>query len=224
MAKESKRKSNTWFLAALAFFVLFVLFTVLVKVVDVQPIGPNGSKVGFAGINGKIFEALGTSEFWYTFSERLGYTALLVCGAFALIGVVQFIKGKGFKGVDSQIVLLGIFYVIVVIFYVAFDKVAINFRPVLEADGTLEASYPSSHTVLAVCVFATMFMQKIFNTRGTKGEKTENVIAATVLTVLMLASRLLSGVHWFTDIVGAVLLSASLVCLYWAALQRGEGK
>lgn len=204
-------------------FVLFAIFTVLIKTVDVQPIGPNKSETGFASLNRAVFEALGTSEFWYKFSERLGYMAILVCVGFGVVGAVQLFKGKSLKAVDSQIVLLGIFYILVIILYVVFNHVAINYRPVLEPDGTLEASYPSSHTVLAVCVFATMFMQKMFKKKETKGEKLCNISAASVLVAVMLVSRLLSGVHWFTDIIGAVLLASSLVLLYWGAVQRGEG-
>lgn len=204
-------------------FVLFAIFTVLVKTIDVQPIGPNKSEIGFAALNGAVHDAIGTSEFWYKFSERLGYMAILVCAGFGVVGAVQLFKGKSLKAVDSQIVVLGIYYILVIMLYVIFNHVAINYRPVLEADGTLEASYPSSHTVLAVCVFATMFMQKMFKKKGTKGEKICNVLASTLLVAVMLVSRVLSGVHWFTDIIGSIILSTSLVLLYWGVIQRGEG-
>jgi undecaprenyl-diphosphatase len=35
-------------------------------------------------------------------------------------------------------------------------------------------------------------------------------------TVFMVVSRLISGVHWLTDIIGGILLSAGLVGLYEA--------
>ena len=43
------------------------------------------------------------------------------------------------------------------------------------------------------------------------------VFAALVLTV---AARLLSGVHWVTDILGGLLISAALLCLATALLQK----
>lgn len=218
------KKSNSRFIYSGVFFLLFAVFTVLVKKVDVQPIGPEGSSVGFASINAKFFEIFGYNEFWYKFSERLGYAALAVCACFGIIGVIQLIKGKSLKAVDKKIIALGVFYVVVIAFYVIFNKVVINYRPILEADGSLEASYPSSHTVLAVCVFVTMFSQKVFNRKGTTSEKAENVIAATILVAMMVLSRLFSGVHWFTDIVGGILLSTALVHLYKAVASKIDGE
>ena len=217
------KKSTKRIIESGIFFALFAVFTLLVKKVDVQAIGPEGSSVGFATINAKFHEIFAYNEFWYKFSERLGYVALAVCAVFALVGAIQFIKGKGLKAVDKKIIFLGIFYVVVIAFYVIFNKVVINYRPILEADGTLEASYPSSHTVLALCVFITMFSQKVFNRKGTTSEKAENVTAGTILVALMVLSRLFSGVHWFTDIVGGVLLSTALVLLYKAAASRVDG-
>ncbi len=218
------KKSVKRFVESGVFFAVFVLFTLLVKKIDVQAIGPEASQVGFASINAKFHEMFGYNEFWYKFSERLGYAALAVCAAFALIGLLQFIKGKGLKAVDKKIIALGVFYVVVIAFYVAFNKIVINYRPILEADGSLEASYPSSHTVLALCVFITMFSQKVFNKKGSTSEKAENVIAGTILVTLMVLSRLFSGVHWFTDIVGGVILSTALVLLYKAAASKIDGE
>ena len=217
------KKSVKRFIESGVFFVLFAVFTVLVRKIDVQAIGPEGSRVGFASINSKFAEMFGYNEFWYKFSERLGYAALAVCAIFGLIGFLQFIKGKSLKAVDKKIIALGIFYVIVIAFYVVFNKVVINYRPILETDGSLEASYPSSHTVLAICVFVTMFSQKVFNRKKTTSEKAENVIAGTILVSLMVLSRLFSGVHWFTDIVGGVILSTALVLLYKAVASRIDG-
>ena len=216
------KKSKSALFTGVVFLVLFIAFTAAVKSYDVKPIGPLNSKVGFAGINGKVFDTIGQSDFWYDFSEKLGYMALLVCVCFAIAGVVQLIKGKGFKGVDRKIIALGVFYIVVISLYVAFDKIAINYRTVLEADGTLEASYPSSHSMLAVCVFVTMLMQDAFNRKKTTGEKAGNVIAGTLLVGLMLVSRLLAGVHWFTDIVGSVLISVALISFYKAVIARWE--
>ena len=218
------KRSTKRYIYSAFFFILFAVFTVLVKKVDVQAIGPNGSSVGFATLNGKFAEIFKYNEFWYKFSERLGYAALLVCACFGLIGLIQLIKGKGFKAVDKKIIVLGVFYVVVIAFYVIFNKVVINYRPILEADGTLEASYPSSHTVLALCVFISMFSQRVFNRKGTTSEKAENVIAGTILVAMMAFSRLFSGVHWFTDIVGGILLSVALVMCYKATLNRVDGE
>ena len=41
-------------------------------------------------------------------------------------------------------------------------------------------------------------------------------------SVFMVVGRLLSGVHWFTDIVGGILLSAGLVMLYQTGAEKVE--
>lgn len=209
---------NKYLKLAIVFIIAFAVFTVMVMTIDVQAVGPNGSTVGFASLNKAVFDRLGQNDFCYKLTELLGNTAILVCLVFAGIGLYQWISRKSLAKVDKKIILLGIFYTIVIAIYVFFNKVAVNYRPILEADGTLEASYPSSHTVLAVCVFITMFMQKQLNPKGDAKEKKWNAILSFILPTVMIVGRLLSGIHWFTDIIGAVLLSMALVLLYRGAI------
>ncbi len=197
---------------SLLLLVLFELYTMAVTKIDVAPIGPEGSLVGFSTINGYFAKAIGFNELLYNITDYLGYIALLVCGFFGLIGLIQLIKGKSLKKVDPDIYVLGAFYVVVILFYVIFEKVIINYRPVILEEG-LEASYPSSHTMLAVCVFTTAIMQ--FKTRIKNPTLlTVAEVVFYIMLVVTVAGRLLSGVHWFTDIVGGLLLSSALVCLY----------
>ena len=192
---------NKYLKLSILFFAVFIAFTILVITVDVQAIGPNGSEVGFATINKAVFEAFGQNNFFYVLTELLGKTAILVCVIFGCVGAYQLFTRKSLMKVDKKIVYLGIFYIIVIAFYVVFNKVVVNYRPILEADGSLEASYPSSHTVLAICVFITAFMQKQLNPKGTKQEEKVNVLLSIILPVIMLVGRLLAGIHWFTDII-----------------------
>ena len=102
--------------------------------------------------------------------------------------------------------------------YLLFETVVINFRPVL-IDGKLEASYPSSTTMLALCVLPTAMIQ--LKTR-IRGDAVRRAILGifVAFTVFMVVGRLLSGVHWLSDIVGGVLLSAGLVPLYALAVKQ----
>jgi len=209
-----------YYLFSGVFFVLFCIFTYMVLTIDVQPIGPNGSYVGFATVNQIMHELIGENAFFYTLTEYLGKTAFLVCVGFGFVGLFQWIKRKKLLLVDGKIILLGIYYLIVIGFYVTFNKLAINYRPVLEADGSLEASFPSSHTVLAICVFATAFIQDIFNPKDNPKLNKSNHFWAVFLPIVMFVGRLLSGVHWFTDILGSYFLSIALICLYLGAIQQ----
>lgn len=200
---------------------LFIMFTLAVINVDVQKIGPVGSEVGFAFINGPVHDALPVNDLFYKLTTFLGYLALLAVLGYGAVGVWQLIKRRSLKKVDSQLISLGIFFVLVIFCYVLFEKLVINYRPVILDEG-LEASYPSSHTLLALCVFGAMMVPypKLFS------EKQLSLVraAAGALVVLSVVGRLLSGVHWLTDIVGAVLLSAALLSGYVSMLQIGRQK
>ena len=202
-----KAKNNTK--PALVVTAAALLFTVLLKLVDVQPIGPNGSEVGFAALNGAVADLLGVSVFWYDISQTLGYVAILLGAMFAVIGALQLIRRRSLAKVDPEIIALGALYAVTLILYLLFDKVALNYRPILE-NGVLEPSYPSSHTLLSLVVFGSAFLliRRYFYPGRVQKVLTGCDLVFLILTVL---ARLLSGYHWLTDIVGGMLISAALL-------------
>ena len=110
---------------------------------------------------------------------------------------------------------LGVFYIVVIAVYLLFECVVINYRPVL-INGVLEASYPSSTTMLVMTVMPTALMQ--WNQRIKTTVLRRSVLVATVAFIaFMVIGRLLSGVHWVTDILGGAMLSISLVSAYIGA-------
>ncbi len=172
------------------------------------------SKVGFATLNGWFHELTGVHMLLYNITDWLGFVPIFIVLGFALLGLVQLIKRRSLLKVDVDILVLGGFYVIVLMAYVAFEIFVINYRPIL-IDGSLEASYPSSTTLMVMCVMPTALMQ--LNER-VKTHSLGKCLAILILvfTTFMVIGRLISGVHWFTDIVGGALLSAGLVMLYYA--------
>ena len=201
----------------IALFAVFVIFTIAVSTVGVDAVGPNGSSVGFAKLNQSFALKHDYNSLWYAVTKILGYIAILICIFFALTGVLQLVTGKSLKKVSPKLWVLAAFYVAVAVFYAVFSKVVVNYRPVLESDGTLEASYPSSHAMLAVCVFISAIIQ-IMSGKGSDKFKKIVCVVLGVLTVVMVVGRLLSGVHWLTDIIGGVILSAALLMAYYTAL------
>lgn len=218
-----QRRAKTYFILAGALFLGFIVFTILVKTIDVKPIGPLGSSVGFAAINGFFFQRLGENLFWYDITSWLGFAAIAVIFGFAILGLVQMIKGKGLRGVDERILLLGGFYFLVLIVYAIFEFLIVNYRPVIVGQ-ELEASYPSSHTMLVICVMVTAMLQFHHYLKEKKVWLVAGDVMAALIVVLTVAGRLLSGVHWFTDILGGVILSASLIMLYCGAVKYIEQK
>ena len=209
--KQEKQKS-LWPGACL--LAAFGLWTVLVRTVDVRSIGPQGTAVGFAAVNGWFHRLTGVRLFLYTLTDWLGLVPLAVVLAFGLLGLAQWIRRGMLRKVDRSILVLGFFYLVVLAAYAFFEVLVVNYRPVL-MEGCLEASYPSSTTLLVLTVMPTAGMQ--LRRRLRSGVLKRAILAAiTAFTLFMVLARLLSGVHWLTDILGGCLLSAGLVMLYRA--------
>ena len=212
MKKENQRN----FCIATCILFAFFLWTATIQFIDVQTIGPQGSSVGFATLNGFVHNLTGVHMSLYAITDWLGLVPLAFVMGFALLGLVQWIKRKYLLKVDYSILVLGGFYIVVMAVYVLFEVFVVNYRPVL-IGGILEASYPSSTTMLVMCVMPTAIMQ--FNARIKNNILKRFVASAiTVFVVFMVIGRLLSGVHWFTDIIGGALLSAGLVMMYRAII------
>lgn len=204
------------FFTALGLLGAFALWTLAITKMDVQPIGPQGSLVGFATINRFVHQLTGVHKLLYTVTDWLGLVPVAFGFGFAILGLAQWIRRKSILKVDGSILALGVFYVVVVAAYLLFESVVINYRPVL-IEGRLEASYPSSTTLLVLCVMPTASMQlhsRIQNPMLCKIVR----MAIAAFIVFMVAGRLISGVHWLTDIIGGILLSGGLVMMYDSVL------
>ena len=196
----------------------FGIWTILVQTVNVQPIGPQGTAVGLATCNGWFHQLTGVHWTLYTLTDWLGLVPIAICLFFGTMGLAQLIRRKNLWKVDVDILLLGVYYGVVILGYLFFEKVPINYRPVL-VDGVLEASYPSSTTLLVLSVMPTLNLQIKRRAADTAAAKAGRACAAW-FAGFMVAGRLVSGVHWLTDIVGAMLLSGGLFFCYRAAIIR----
>ena len=208
----SKRKKL--YITTAILLVIAIVYTLLVKYYDVASIGPEGSRVGFSGINALVHKTFPYNETWYKITKYLGIIPFLICAFYGIQGLIQLIKYKSIKKVDKRLIYLLVFYILMGITYIFFEKVIINYRPVLE-DGVLEASFPSSHTLLAVCICtSSLLISKNYI-------KNKNILRifddfTYVLLIALVLGRLISGVHWLTDIIGGIVISTFLVSLYYS--------
>ena len=209
-----EKKNEKRLVLGASLIVAFVLWTVLARFVDVRAIGPEASSVGFAALNGFVHELTGVNWLLYTATDWLGLVPIAVALGFAILGLVQLIKRKSLWKVDHSILALGVFYIVVMAAYIFFETVVINYRPTL-IDGYLEASYPSSTTMLVMCVMPTAAMQLNVRIKNTVLRRCA-IISIVAFTAFMVIGRLISGVHWITDIIGGALLSAGLVMTYYS--------
>ena len=207
-----KNRNKKDFYIALSSLISFALWTISLCFIDKRAIGPKGSIVGFSTINGIFHNFIGVNIALYNLTDWLGLVPIAFALGFAFLGLVQWIKRKHILKVDYSILILGVFYIITVAAFVIFEIFPVNYRPVL-INGCLEASYPSSTTLIVTCVMPASLMQ--FNAR-IKNRILKLAINFFIdfFICFMVMARLISGVHWITDIIGGLLLSLGLVAAY----------
>lgn len=198
----------------------FVLWTVLIQRVDVRPVGQNGTDLGFAAFNLWFHRMTGVHMTLYTLTDWLGLVPIAICLCFAAVGLVQLIRRRSLRKVDADLLFLGLYYLLVIFGYLFFEMVPINYRPI-PIDGIMEASYPSSTVLLVLSVMPTLIDQ-IGRRSESRAVRTAAAVFAVGFSAFMTVGRLVAGVHWATDIVGSVLLSAGLFLVYLACVRRTE--
>ena len=212
------RNEKRWLYRALLLLGLFLLWTVLVQTVDVRRAGETGTEIGFAAMNSWFFRLTGVHMVLYTVTDWLGLVPVLVCLLFGILGLLQLIQRGHLRKVDPDIILLGIYYVLVIGCYLAFEMLPVNYRPVW-IEGRLEASYPSSTTLLVLSVMPTLLFQAECRVRNAGVNRLVRILTI-LFSGFVVMGRLISGVHWLSDIVGSVLLSSGMFFLYKAAVLR----
>ena len=203
-----------WLIIGTLLLIISIIFTIVLTKVDVRPIGPLDSFVGLSTINQELTFDYHNKA--YKVSKYLGYIALVIPAVYAFIGLTQLIKNKSLSKVDRRLYVLAIFYSIVLATYVLFEKVIINYRPVILDEG-LEASFPSSHTLMSIFFTISAI---IINKSMFKNKYKFINIGLFILGISIVALRYVSGVHWFTDIIGSILISSTLLCYFKACVNE----
>jgi undecaprenyl-diphosphatase len=204
-----------------ALLAAFVLWTALVQLVDVRPVGQNGTCVGFAAFNVWFHGLTGVHMVLYAITDWLGLVPVAVCLGFGAMGATQLVGRRSLLAVDPDLLLLGVHYVLIAAAYLVFEAFPINYRPI-PIDGVMEASYPSSTTLLVLGVMPTLAYQAVRRMKSSLAKGAVAFVAA--FSALMVAGRLVSGVHWATDIVGSILLAAGLFAMYRYAVARADAR
>jgi undecaprenyl-diphosphatase len=209
---NQKKRKKLW--QGILLLALFLAWTLLVQTVDVEVAGEAGTEIGFSALNRWFHRQTGVHWGLYHITDWLGLVPVAVCLGFGGLGLLQLWKGKDLRRVDGDILLLGLYYMAVIAEYLIFEMLPVNYRPVL-VNGRLEASYPSSTTLLVLSVMPTLVFQ---GNRRLKSRRSKACLRVLVglFSLFMVAGRTLSGVHWVTDIVGALLLSSGSFRIYEA--------
>ena len=215
-------KKKQYLISTICLLVIAVIYTMLVKNIHVSAIGPEGSSVGFSGLNGRVHDILPYNETFYKISKYAGILPFALVILYGLIGLKQLITEKSLTKVDKRLYGLATFYGLFAAVYIFFEKVIINYRPVILDEG-LEASYPSSHTLLALCLcLSSNIVSKYFIENETL--RTLINIGTVLLAILIVVARIISGVHWITDIVGGIIISCTLLTFLRAYIAAVDSK
>lgn len=214
--KDMKLSGRKLLILGIGLLIAFLLWTALILLVDVQPLGQNGTNIGFATFNCWFHNLTGVHMSIYTITDWLGFVPIFVCMLFGGLGLVQLIQRKNLFKVDYDILILGVYYIVVIAGFLAFEVFPINYRPIL-IEGVMEASYPSSTTLLVLSVMLTLVFQV---KRRVQNYRIIKIVTSltTLFSLFMALGRLIAGVHWFTDIVGGILLSTGLFYMYKAVI------
>lgn len=209
-------KQNKCIIASIIFLVLSILFTIAVKNYDVRELGEGGSSVGLAFLNAPFRSIFPGNELFGKISDFALGLALLTVPFFAFVGLSQLIKQKSLKKVDKSLFVLFGFYAAVALAYLAFEHFVINFRPIY-IDGVLEPSYPSSHTLLSICL-AFSAAKELSLLLNKKELNALFYLAAGIIVLITISCRIVSGVHWFSDILGGILIASTLVSAFFGVV------
>lgn len=169
-------------------------------------------------MNDAIFDFFGTNKTFDRISDILLVVMLAIVAGFALSGLAQLIKRKKFKKVDSEIVSMIPSLLLLVAIYFLFDKVwVLNYRPIL-VNGVAEASFPSTHTLIAVTVLGMTMMSLPRYIKNRKQRILIDVLALIAMAAMAFL-RVASGMHWMTDVLGGIVFGIDLVLVYGGALR-----
>ena len=207
-----KKNEKKTLIFGVIFIALFIVWTLLIVSIDVKPVGVNGTDIGFSTFNRWFHNLTGVNMTLYNITDWLGLVPVFVCILFGVVGLIQLIKRKSFLKVDFDIIVLGIYYITVIFLYFLFEMIPVNYRPIL-INGFMQISYPSSTTLLILSVMPTLTFQSNMRLKSRKIKIIINLITI-IFSLFMVIGRLVSGVHWVTDIVGSCFLSAGLFYIY----------
>ena len=110
-----------------------------------------------------------------------------------------------------------------VIVFVVFEKLFINYRPIL-IDNELKYSYPSTHTMLVACITFTAIPELCAIFKNNKIIKKIIICICVILTLFTAAGRVIAGVHWFSDVCASLLVSGAIVSFYYGLLALVEAE
>lgn len=153
---------------------------------------------------------------WARITDIILISSILSLSVFAILGLCQLFSRKSIKKVDRSLLAMFIPLILMAVAYFVFNHFLIwNVRP----NGSGEASFPSSHVMVVSTIFfciALILPQYI-----------HSKLACASLNLLMLLlivftaiGRVVSNMHWMSDVFGALAFSAIFAFVYFLIIRR----
>ncbi|MCQ2450993.1 MAG: phosphatase PAP2 family protein [Clostridia bacterium] len=222
-------KKTSYILGAI-FTALSVVFAVIAKKVDTATYVIENNKylsvkIGFYKINTYIHNLTGVHMNWYDITDIMGILSIGFGLIFGLVGLIQLIKRKNLFKLDRYIYCLGGTYALLGIIYAAFEKITLNRRPiVMPGEDLPEASFPSSHTLLIAVIMITGAIQICRLFADKKAIKISLSAFCILFATVGVLGRFYSGVHWFTDIIESLIITAAICFFYYGLSKETKGR
>ena len=187
--------------------------TVSIKLIDVKLYSVTNSYIGLYSIN-KLFVFTYNISNINIFFEIISNFLFIFCLIIILLKLsfifYEYVKNK--KVSKTNINFL-IHFILMILIWIIFDKIIIiNYRPIL-INNKLEGAFPSTHVMVSTFTL-------LFFAYNQKNKKIIFYIIITSLIILQSISRILLQMHWFTDVLGGLLIGTLLFLTY---LRRENG-
>jgi len=210
-----KKLLNVYTIIGISLLFIFLLLIVILKI-DENVVTEN--KVGLSSIN-KKFLPNKTNDTWNDLTDLLLYFSLVIIFIFVVKGLLElFNQGSIFK-VSPDILVLGVFVVIMIMVWIGFDKVIIiNKRPYAN-----EGSFPSTHVLIVtfISLYSVLYVSRNDYSKG----YTIALFIISILSILLtFVGRVKAGEHWFTDSLGGLILGLSFSFLAYGILKFIDSK
>ena len=148
---------------------------------------------------------------WETATDVILIAAIAVLGVFGLLGLIEWISRKSLKKVDKELIGMIVPMLLMAATYFIFDKFLIlNTRP----NGSGEPSFPSSHTMVVATIF---FCVMLALPKYIKNKPLRIFLDIVMLALIALTAtgRVLSNMHWLSDVLGGLGFAMIFALIYY---------
>ena len=157
---------------------------------------------------------------WETITNIILILSIILILFFLGLGVYELIKKRSIKKVDPRLTWLPLPLALMTLTYFLFDKVWIlNVRP----NGSGEPSFPSTHVMVVTTIF---FVVTIILPKYIKNKTTRLIIEIIMAIMISLTAvgRVMSGMHWVADVLGAIVFGFLFSEIYYYIVSNKKDK